>query len=365
VSEVSGGPPSGEAFNAQITGNDLVQLEKIATDFKNVLDTIPGTVNNDISIRKSAGEIVFKIDKNRLAEKGFSSASIGSALRSAVSGSEITKVLRSGEEVKINATFTDASIPTLDSLSNVSLVNQAGQSVPLKDLAEINLDESLASISHRDSQRIVTVTGAVSAGTLPNQVLKDFQDKVANYHLPDGYSVTYGGENEENAESVQSIINAMGITLILIIITLVIQFRQTFIVLATIPLAISGVFYGLSLIQLPLSFPGLIGTLALFGIVVKNAIILVDKMNLNLRAGIEFTEAIIDAAKSRVEAIFLTSFATILGILPITLTNELWRALGGALISGLTMSTFLTLFVVPILYYILVPHKDKKSAFNK
>jgi HAE1 family hydrophobic/amphiphilic exporter-1 len=110
----------------------------------------------------------------------------------------------------------------------------------------------------------------------------------------------------------------------------------------------------MAIFGISLSFPGLIGILALFGIVVKNAIILIDKMNLNIKFGIPFFEAVVDAGKSRLEAIFITSICTIFGIIPITLSNELWRALGSAVIFGLVLSSFLTLFLVPALFITFV-----------
>ena len=140
---------------------------------------------------------------------------------------------------------------------------------------------------------------------------------------------------------------------ILIVATMMIQFNsfiKAAIVLMTVPLALIGVFFGLAILGVPLSFPGLIGILALFGIVVKNAIILIDKINLNQRSGILFRDAIIDAGKARFEAIFITSFCTIIGIIPITLSSVTWQALGVSIISGLSVSSFFTLFVIPSLY---------------
>jgi HAE1 family hydrophobic/amphiphilic exporter-1 len=156
----------------------------------------------------------------------------------------------------------------------------------------------------------------------------------------------------------------MVVAIFLIVITLIIQFnslKKAFVVLTTIPLALIGVFFGLAAARINLSFPGLIGILALFGIVVKNAIILVDKISLNLHSGIPFTEAIVDAGKSRLEAIFITSICTILGIIPITFSDETWRALGGSVIFGLMLSSFLTLFIVPTLFMSLI--KDKKRNY--
>ncbi|TSD02103.1 MAG: cation/multidrug efflux pump [Parcubacteria group bacterium Athens0714_25] len=116
----------------------------------------------------------------------------------------------------------------------------------------------------------------------------------------------------------------------------------------------------MALLKVNLSFPGLIGILALFGIVVKNAIILIDKINLNIKSGIPFDESVIDAGKSRLEAIFITSIVTIAGIIPITLSNETWTALGSAVIFGLSISSFFTLFIVPTLYMTFI---DKKERF--
>jgi multidrug efflux pump subunit AcrB len=159
-----------------------------------------------------------------------------------------------------------------------------------------------------------------------------------------------------------SMIRAMAIAIILIMSTMIIQFnsfKKTLIIVVTIPLALIGVFLGMALFNVPLSFPGLIGILALFGIVVKNAIILVDKIDLNRKSGIPFLDAIIDAGKSRMEAIFITSFCTILGILPITLSNEMWRSLGGAVIFGLSLSSLLTLFAVPLLYMSFIREEER------
>jgi multidrug efflux pump subunit AcrB len=151
----------------------------------------------------------------------------------------------------------------------------------------------------------------------------------------------------------------------LIIITMVLQFhsfRKALIVMLVIPLSISGVFIVFSVTQTPLSFPALIGILALFGIVVKNSILIVDKINQNLRAGLEFQTAIVDAAESRLEPIALTTFAGILGLIPITLSNALWQGLGGAIISGLIFSGSIMLFLIPTVYYLIFHSSEGKIA---
>jgi multidrug efflux pump subunit AcrB len=129
------------------------------------------------------------------------------------------------------------------------------------------------------------------------------------------------------------------------------SFRQSVLVLSIITLAVAGVFFNFTILGIPLSFPALIGVLALFGIVVNNSIMLTEKINQHLRFGIPFTQAITSACSSRVEAIFFTSLTTIFGLLPITLADPLWRGLGGAIIAGLSVSGLMALFVLPVLYF--------------
>lgn len=353
IESTTGGPPSGSAFEAQIKGDDLQELDRVANELKSTLETIPGVVAAETSLKDSPADYTFTLDHSRLELYNLNAAYVGSVLRMAISGTEVTTVVQDGDEIKVMARFAKDRIPTLEAVQNIQILNLANQPVFLKDVARIELQPSVESIERIDQKRAVILSSSVSADANAQLVLAEFQEKIKDYDLPDGYEIHYGGENEQNEESVQSIINAMAVSGLLIISTLIIQFnsfKKAGIVLVTIPLALIGVFFGLAATGITLSFPGLIGILALFGIVVKNAIILVDKINLNIRSGIDFKESIIDAGKSRLEAIFITSICTIIGIIPITLSDETWMGLGGSIIFGLMLSSFLTLFVVPTLF---------------
>ncbi len=364
VSTLAGGPPSGAAFEAHISGDDLDKLTTITHDLKPMLSSIPGVVNVNVSQKESVPEYTFILDPSRLAENNLDAAYVGSVLRTAVSGLELTKIIEGQKEIKLIATFDQNSIPNLAAIQNLQILNMIKQPVYLKDVAKIELKPAVDVITSIDQKHTIILSGGADSTTNGTAILTAFEKKLASYNMPAGYSISYGGENEQNAESVQSVLRAMLIALVLIVATLIIQFnsfRKAIIVLVPIPLALIGVFIGMAIFDVPLSFPGLIGILALFGIVVKNAIILVDKINLNIKSGIKFEDAIADAGKSRLEAIFITSICTIIGILPVTLSNELWRSLGGAIIFGLTLSSFLTLFIVPAFFLILI--KDKKQHF--
>lgn len=362
VSSPSGGPPAGSAFQAQILGDDLQELDKIANELKSILDSIRGTVNSDISLKESPAEYTFKLDPAKMELYNLNASLVGGTLRTAISGTTISTVIKGNKDIDVVARFDEEKIPSLSSVQNLQVLNTQGEPVYLKDVAEIELKPSVETISRIDQKRAVLLTSGATTETNSNQILAEFQDKLSqNYQLPEGYEITYGGENEQNAESVASILRAMIIAGILILSTMIVQFnsfRKSLIVLVTLPLALIGTFLGLAIFGISLSFPGLIGILALFGIVVKNAIILIDKINLNLDSQIPFMDSVVDAGKSRLEAIFVTSICTIFGIVPITLSNELWRALGSAVIFGLILSSFLTLFLVPVLFVTFV--KEKK-----
>ncbi len=357
-----GGPPVSAPFEARISGDDLFELERISNDMKAILESIEGTVDASISLKESPAEYTFVLNSDRLELYNLNPIVVAQTLRLAVSGLDLTTILQNGEENKVIAKIKKEKIPNLESIQNLSVLNKQGQAVFLKDVADIKLEPSVETITRIDQARTVTLTSRVSAGINPVAVVGRFQEKIKDYNFPAGYSLDFGGESEQNEESIQSILVAMILAGILIVSTLVIQFnsfKQAIIVLVTIPLALIGVFFGIALVGVNLSFPGLIGILALFGIVVKNAIILIDKINLNIKNDIEFKESIVDAGKSRLEAIVITSLCTILGILPITISDELWRALGSAVIFGLMLSSFLTLFIVPTLYMSIVRDKTK------
>jgi len=362
VSTPSGGPPSGSVFEAQIKGDDLNELKNIAQELELKLSSIHGVINTNISLKDASPEYTFTLDPVKMEQNNLNAAYVGSTLRMAISGTEVSTVIKDNKEIKIVAKFGEKDIPTLEDVQNLQILNLAKQPVFLKDVSKIELKPSVDTITRIDQKRTIVLSSGATADTGSTQILAEFEKKIKDYKFPSGYSISYGGENEENTESVTSILLAMIIAIVLIISTMVIQFnsfRKTFIIITTIPLALIGTFIGMAIFNVPLSFPGLIGILALFGIVVKNAIILVDKININRKSGIPFEESIVDACKSRLEAIFITSICTICGLVPITLSNEMWQSLGGAVIFGLMLSSFFTLFIVPTLYMTMIKEKDR------
>lgn len=365
VQEVSGGPPVGADVQIKLFGPDLAVLDGYANKVQDYLSSQAGFANIDKSIKAGTGKIVFIPDREKLANAGMTPDQVGFWLRLYASGFTADKIkLESAGSDKqdINLRLSPKS-QSAEDISAINIPTPMG-TIPISDLGSLKLEANPTLITREDYKRTISVTAAVSKGfAIPaqNTKLGKYADTL---HLPPGYSWKTGGANEENQKSVNTILEAMLISFILIIVTMIIQFnsfRRAFIVMLVIPLSIAGVFIMFSLFQIPLTFPALIGVLALFGIVVKNSILIVDKIIANRETGMEYIESIADASSSRLEAIALTSLTAIFGLIPITLSDALWRGLGGAIIAGLTFSGTIMLLFIPVVYYYLF---EKESLTN-
>lgn len=355
VTEISGGPPAGSDLQIKLFGDDLSELQIFADRVETYLDNQEGVTNVEKSIKPGTSKVVFHPDPVALATGGISKPEIGGYLRTYASGisPDTIKLTEGGDDTDITIRLSE-SIPAIESLSSVIIPTQSGN-IRLSSLGTFTLEENPTLITRENGQRTISVSAAVTEGFNVSEVntgLTAFADNELN--LPEGYSWATGGVNEENERSVQSILQAMLLSFLLIIVTMVLQFasfRKALIVMLVIPLSISGVFIIFAITGTPLSFPALIGVLALFGIVVKNSILVVDKIKQNIDIGMDYINAIADGSSSRLEAIALTSVTAILGLIPLTLSDPLWRGLGGAIIAGLTFSGTIMLFFIPVVYY--------------
>jgi multidrug efflux pump subunit AcrB len=366
VIEESGGPPAGSDLQISLSGDDLGVVDRYADKIVQYLKTQKGITNVSKSLKAGPSQIVFIPNKDIMTKNNVTTDQVGGAIRLFTSGLEMDKIKFKGngndEERVLLKLGTDNGSP--DEIGKIMI--QSGQNqLPLESLGKLELQASPTEINREDKKRVIAVSAGIQVGqantTEEGQKLEQF---ATNLHLPNGYAWKTGGVNEENAKSVQSIIQAMGVAFVLILVTMVIQFgsfRQAFIALVVIPLAVSSVFFVFALTGTPLSFPALIGILALFGIIVTNSMFIIDKINLNRKNGMPFKESIADAGSSRLEPIVLTKLCTVLGLLPITLSEPLWRGLGGAIISGVLLaSTFMLLFI-PVVYYSFFAKEEERK----
>jgi multidrug efflux pump subunit AcrB len=365
VIEVSGGPPAGADVQITLLGEDLLELEKYVTQVKTYLQSQSNITNVRTSVAESTSGIEFKPDYNTLAELQVSVDTVANALRLYASGLPL-------DQIAFDAADTDKTAiifrmtPELGSpegLLQLQVFTPDGRSIPLVALGEVKTKPNPSVITHRNYKRSMTISGAVVAGQSIPEANKQLLEYVESIEFKPGYTWETGGVNEENAKSIQSILQAMLLSAVLIMITMVVQFgsfRQAAIVIIVIPFAVASVFLSFALFGTPLSFPALIGVLSLFGIVVTNSMFIVDKINLNKKEGMSFEHSIADAGASRLEPIILTKLSTVFGLLPITISDPLWRGLGGAIISGVLIASTIMLLFIPVLYYEWM--KDEKDA---
>lgn len=369
VVEISGGPPAGADLQIKLFGSDLSLLDSYAGKIQEYLKTQSGVTNIDKTIKPGTSKLTFIPDKSKLAANNISADQLGFWLRLYASGFKADDFKFPGsEDLTEDVTIRlGESTQFADDLTKINIPSQTAN-IPLSMLGEIKLAANPAVITREDGKRTLSVTAAVTKGFNIADLNKGLEKFADSMDLPAGYGWATGGANEENQKSVTSILQAMILSFLLIIITMVLQFssfRRALIVMLVIPLSISGVFIIFALTQTPLSFPALIGILALFGIVVKNSILIVDKILINQETGMEFTESVADAAASRLEPIALTSLCTIAGLIPITVSDPLWRGLGGAIIAGLTFSGTIMLFFIPVVYYLIYnPYRKTKKISN-
>jgi HAE1 family hydrophobic/amphiphilic exporter-1 len=380
ISEPVNGPPVGAPVDLRITGDNLSDIERFAKVIQRELEQIEGAIDVQNNIEPSTGDFEVTPKRDRLAYFGISSQQIAQILRTAVFGNDSIDIIRSGEETPIvirldfrsqdcisdtvtqllekrdAKTICKLEPQTVSQLENLKIVTPRGE-IALSELVDITLKPAVTSISHEDGDTVVGVTANVVEGMVPNDVIAKLQSRIDELTIPEGMKVLFGGEAEDQAESFASLFRAMILAVVLIFMILVYQFgsfKQVFIIMFTIPLALIGVFFGVFLLGKNLTFPGMIGLAALAGIVVNDAIVLIDKINSNKESGMSVLESVLDGAHERLQPIIITTLTTSLGMLPLIFTGDLFSDLAVTVSVGIIFATLLTLVMVPVFYVMFI-----------
>ncbi|MFO7806972.1 MAG: efflux RND transporter permease subunit [Candidatus Moraniibacteriota bacterium] len=352
IVEEQSGPPSGSPIELRVVGEDLVVLEELSENIKERLADIPTVINEDTSVQESPGEFVFFPNKDLLTNKGLSVATVSSELREGIAGNNDIKITKNGEELNLNIKYKDESVNSSNELENIAIKTPGGEMVPVSALGKVEINSSLAQINRKDEERVVTITANTDGGN-PTEITQKLREDLRDFNIPAGYRIDYGGEQEELMDTYQDMLLKMFIGIILILFILVAlfnSFKQVLLILFTIPLAMIGVFFGMAAVGLTLDIPAFVGVVSLVGIVVNNAIILIDQINRELAGGRRLVNAVQEAGFVRLRPIILTTITTIFGLLPLSITQPDWRNMGFSIIFGLTFSAFLTLFIIPVTF---------------
>ena len=365
IKEFQQGPPAVAPVEIRIEGDNLSDLRQVAIDVEAMMEATPGTVNIDNPIAKNKVDIKIDIDRQKAALSDVSLVSIDQTIRASLSGYPAGNFRdERGEDFSIVIRKAGSHEPDYAELHELVVSNQSGQLMPLSQLADIHLVTDIPRFRHLDLQRMVIVTADVINGFQTEVVTNDIVAQLEQYAFPDGVRFSVGGEQKNRKESFSGMNKAFMIALLGIFAVLVMQFRsfsQPIIIFAAIPFAVSGAFLGLWITGYTFSFTAFIGLTSLIGIVVNNSIILVDFANQLIGSGRTVREAILTSAQIRLSPILLTSLTTVGGLLPLTLEgSSMWSPMGWSIIFGLSLSTLLTLFVIPILYQWFNPGKGNQ-----
>jgi multidrug efflux pump subunit AcrB len=383
VDEQEEGPPTGAPINIEISGDDFRRLGAIASQVKEFVAKIPNVEDVRDDYVEGLPSVMVKIDRQKAALFGFSTSNIGAALKTAYNGLEITTYYEGDEDYDITVALSEANRKVTDVLHALMIPTPTGQIVPLTTLARIEYGGSIGDIIRINHDRVVTVKANVDEKKIPGAVARaQAEELLRNVSLPPGYELKFTGENEFQQESQDFLFKAFVVAVFLIFFILVTLFNsvtQPLIILTSVVLSLGGAFLGLFMIQSPFGIimTG-VGIISLAGVVVNNAIVLIDYTNKLKRQGMALTDAVIKAGATRLRPVLLTAITTILGLIPMVTgvsydfhvmaiswaseSTQWWRSMAIVVIYGLMVATLLTLVVVPTLYATIETAKLKTAA---
>ncbi|MEG0808051.1 MAG: efflux RND transporter permease subunit [Alistipes sp.] len=352
----------------KVFGYDMTTTNAVANDLMTQLAAIPGTRDVQLSRDELRPEFNVVFDRDKLSYYGMNSATASQFVRNRIDGLVSSQYREDGDEYDIVVRYAEPFRTSVEDIENITLYNAEGRPVKLKEVGSVEQEYAAPMIERENRQRVISVKSSLGAGVALGDVVAATNKLIDEYPVPDGIDLEVGGTVEDQGDAFSDLMALFGLIVILVYIVMATQFESLkfpFIIMFTIPFAFTGVFIALWMTSTPLSLIALIGAIMLVGIVTKNGIVMVDYMNLLIERGSGVFEAVIAGGKSRLRPVLMTSLTTILGMLPLAIGtgagSETWQPMGIAVIGGLTCSTLLTLFIVPVLYSILVNRSQRKE----
>ena len=365
----SGGPGGGNTVDLEIYGYDFDKTSQMAEQCRQLISQLPGARDVNISREDDRPDIKITVDKEKASRLGLSSATISTYLRNRVAGMACGYLKDDGSEYDIVVRLNEEDRNSITDVLNLSIPTAMGKTVKLSEVAEVGEYWAPPTIERKARQRIVTVKATPYNTTLGELAEAIQTEVVPQLDLPVGYSTHIGGNYETQQDTFRDMILLAALIILLVYIVMASQFeslRMPAIIMFSVPFALSGVIIALWLTHRSLDMIGALGLVLLVGIVVKNGIVLVDYINLLRERGYELNQAIQMSGRSRIRPVLMTAFTTILGMVPMAVSSgegaEMWQPLGIVVIGGLTVSTFLTLFIVPVLYGVMSRHGDREKT---
>jgi CzcA family heavy metal efflux pump len=363
------GPPQDPPINIEISGEDFDVLAEITEAVTKRIETVAGLVDLKDDYERARPELRFKVDRRRAALLGVSTVLVANYIKAAVMGNKIGTFRQGEDEYDITLRLAPEERDDLNKVLRLNIPGPAGKPIPLSALARMEYAGGLGAITRIDQHRVITVQAEVE-GRLSSEALADVKQRLADYQPPPGYSLSYTGENEEQQEAADFLSKAFIVALFLIALVLITLFNSVAlpaIVMVSVILSLGGVLIGLLVVGIPFGIimTG-IGVISLAGVVVNNAIVLIDYVQILRSEGVPRREALIRAGLVRLRPVLLTAVTTILGLMPMATgisfnfrefelvmgssSSQWWGGMAIAVIFGLAFATMLTLVVVPSMY---------------
>lgn len=356
------GVKQGKQIEVEITGQDLDRLLAFAREVEGIIKGVEGAVDTDVSLKELRMEMLVKVDREKAKHLGVSTGTVGQTLRTYFYGYEATRYRDGDEDFEVFVQLSEEDRYDVGRVGEIPLPAAQGRTILLKDVADIDFVPGPVQIDRKNRQRIITVGCDIYRRAM-SEVQKEIEEKMKKLTVPAGVNVEMGGEVREQREafSEMTFLLLLGVLFVYMVMTAQFESLKTpFIIFAAIPFAFIGVIWALLITGLTFSIMSFMAVIMLIGVVVNNAIVLVDYTNLLRSRGMKVYDAIITAGSRRLRPVLITLLTTSFGMLPLALGRgsggEMWQPFGVTSMGGLLLSGLITLFFVPMVYSIL--HKD-------
>ncbi|HOX37291.1 MAG TPA: efflux RND transporter permease subunit [Candidatus Brocadiia bacterium] len=367
------GPPTGKPVTIEVSGDDFDRLHELSLKIQSIIRGTPGLVDLQDDYESGMPELRFEVDRERAALFQLSTNHVAFVIKTAINGYKVSTYRTGNDEYEIRVRMQDRYRKDIQRIQQLLVGDMAGTQIPLSSVAKLTYASGMGTINRLDQKRVITVTGETMKGFRSEEVLKVVQNRLKGFPMPQGYLISFTGEKEDQEETQAFLSKAFVVAVLLIFLILVAQFDSfalPLIIMTSVILSLAGVFLGLLVTRTPFGIimTGM-GVISLAGVVVNNAIVLIDYTQQLRRDGATLEDAVVTAGRVRMRPVFLTASTTVLGLLPMALhvsydfktwawdvnseSSQWWGPMAVAVIFGLALATVLTLVVVPCLYYLI------------
>lgn len=368
VSEGMGGMGSAASVAVEIYGYDFQTTDRIANELRDKMAADPAFAQVTLSRDQYTPEYQVDFDRVKLAANGLNSTTAAAAVSAAMSGSVGSYYREDGEEYDIRVRYDKGYRTSVEDIENIIIYNASGHGIRIKDLGRVIETEVPPTIERKNRQRMITVTGVIEGSHAMSDGVAAAQQIIKDTDIPSELSAVIAGDYEDQKDMFSDLITLMVLIIILVYMVMASQFESfmsPFVIMFSVPFAFVGVILGLWLTNTALGVMAMIGILILIGIVVKNGIVLIDYLILLRERGMGILDAAVAAARSRLRPILMTTLTTVLGMIPMAAGtgegSEMWKSLGITVAWGLSISTVVTLILIPTIYCVFATRQEKRK----